>query len=175
MDLLQTQTSAISQCEPSQTSASNLTLNVDDSKPSELGQETVPSSVETGQVSVTDHDSHSQTVAEPCSSISSKVDKKSKRKRPKDGSIIGSHVFTHDRVSLAHSLESVLNFWMATRQPAGVGIENVNRCGWCEFEEGCEWRWVLYSPCFGEILSLNAFLFTGTRRPKKRQQKTEHQ
>lgn len=87
-----------------------------------------------------DGDSETMMIADPSTPALTKVEKKSKRKRPKDGSIIGSHVFTHDRTLLAKSLESVMNFWMGTRQPEGVGIENVNRCGWCEFEEGCEWR-----------------------------------
>jgi exonuclease V len=68
-----------------------------------------------------------------------------KRKRPKDGSIIGSHVFHHDRSQLSKSLEGVLHFWMGIRQPEGVNIEHVSRCGWCEFEEGCEWRYVRFS------------------------------
>ena len=67
-----------------------------------------------------------------------------KRKRPKDGSMIGSHVFHHDRSQLSNSLEGVLRFWMGIRQPEGVNIEHVSRCGWCEFEEGCEWRYVRF-------------------------------
>jgi exonuclease V len=74
---------------------------------------------------------------EPKSPIKSK---KTKRKRPQAGSIIGTHVFQHDRVLLSKNLERTLNFWMGSKEPEGVGIENVSRCGWCEFEEGCEWR-----------------------------------
>jgi exonuclease V len=107
----------------------------------------LPEAGETGKVAQTEFETSEGTIdlERPTTTHSTeamplKPEKKSKRKRPKDGSIIGSHVFTHDRVLLANSLESVLHFWMGVRQPEGVGIENVSRCGWCEFEEGCEWR-----------------------------------
>ena len=74
---------------------------------------------------------------------STRPEGRTKRKRPKDGSIIVSHVFHHDRSQLSENLEGVLHFWMGIRQPEGVGIEHVSRCGWCEFEEGCEWRYVV--------------------------------
>lgn len=63
-----------------------------------------------------------------------------KRKRAKAGSIIGSHIFTHDRSLLADSLSRTVGFWMGTREPEGVSIEHTDRCRWCEFEQGCEWR-----------------------------------
>ncbi|ODN78010.1 hypothetical protein L202_05096 [Cryptococcus amylolentus CBS 6039] len=59
---------------------------------------------------------------------------------PSSGSIIGKHTFTHSPEGLASHLESVLQFWMGEREPKGVEITEARRCGWCEFEEGCEWR-----------------------------------
>ncbi|WRT64395.1 uncharacterized protein IL334_001327 [Kwoniella shivajii] len=56
------------------------------------------------------------------------------------GSIIGTHRFTHSPLTLARHLESVLQFWLGEREPSGVTLEETRRCGWCEFEEGCEWR-----------------------------------
>ena len=56
------------------------------------------------------------------------------------GGIIGHSVFQHNPRLLAVHLESVLEFWMGTREPRGVSLEETRRCGWCEFEEGCEWR-----------------------------------
>lgn len=56
------------------------------------------------------------------------------------GSIIGHSTFTHSPSLLATHLEHVLGWWMGRRQPEGVTVEETRRCGWCEFEEGCEWR-----------------------------------
>jgi exonuclease V len=59
---------------------------------------------------------------------------------PKSGGIIGRHRFKYNAKLLANHLESVMSYWHGRRQPSGVGIEDTRRCGWCEFEEGCEWR-----------------------------------
>lgn len=56
------------------------------------------------------------------------------------GSIIGKTVFTHSQKLLKEHLESVLDWWLGHRLPVGVTLEETRRCGWCEFEEGCEWR-----------------------------------
>lgn len=56
------------------------------------------------------------------------------------GSIIGRTGFTHSPRRLAAHLASVLDWWMGKREAIGVSIEETRRCGWCEFEEGCEWR-----------------------------------
>ena len=56
------------------------------------------------------------------------------------GSIIGRHTFPHSPRLLAVHLESVLAWWLGEREPVGVSLEQTRRCGWCEFEEGCEWR-----------------------------------
>lgn len=56
------------------------------------------------------------------------------------GSIIGRTVFTHSPRRLAAHLTSVLQWWKGEREAVGVGIGETRRCGWCEFEEGCEWR-----------------------------------
>ncbi|WWD09676.1 hypothetical protein V865_007804 [Kwoniella europaea PYCC6329] len=56
------------------------------------------------------------------------------------GTIIGTHKFNHSPLLLAKHLENVLQFWMGEREPSGVTLEQTRRCGWCEFEEGCEWR-----------------------------------
>ncbi|OCF74075.1 hypothetical protein I204_05925 [Kwoniella mangroviensis CBS 8886] len=56
------------------------------------------------------------------------------------GTIIGTHKFNHSPLLLAKHLENVLQFWMGEREPNGVTLEQTRRCGWCEFEEGCEWR-----------------------------------
>jgi exonuclease V len=57
-----------------------------------------------------------------------------------DGSIIGSHRFAYSSTLLADHIERILQFWTGAREPVGVTIENTSRCGWCEFEDGCEWR-----------------------------------
>ncbi|WVR06097.1 hypothetical protein IAU60_003125 [Kwoniella sp. DSM 27419] len=56
------------------------------------------------------------------------------------GSVIGTTTFRHSPLLLSNHLESVLQFWMGEREPGGVTLEETRRCGWCEFEEGCEWR-----------------------------------
>lgn len=67
------------------------------------------------------------------------------------GTIIGRTVFTHSPRRLAAHLVSVLDWWMGKRDAIGVSIEETRRCGWCEFEEGCEWRsvatWVIKLIC----------------------------
>lgn len=60
---------------------------------------------------------------------------------PKSGGIIGRHRFKYDSKSLQRHLESVMSYWHGTRQPSGVDINNTKRCVWCEFEDGCEWRY----------------------------------
>ncbi|KAL1408861.1 hypothetical protein Q8F55_005675 [Vanrija albida] len=56
------------------------------------------------------------------------------------GSIIGRTRFGHNRRLLATHLDSVLEYWKGTRAPRGVAPNEASRCGWCEFEDGCEWR-----------------------------------
>ncbi|WVQ82509.1 hypothetical protein IAT38_004638 [Cryptococcus sp. DSM 104549] len=56
------------------------------------------------------------------------------------GSIIGTSRFTHDPERLGRHLVDVMGFWMGERAPRGVEEKDARRCGWCEFEEGCEWR-----------------------------------
>ena len=57
-----------------------------------------------------------------------------------DGAIIGSHRFAYSPALLSDHIERILEFWTGSREPVGVSVENTTRCGWCEFEEGCEWR-----------------------------------
>jgi exonuclease V len=57
-----------------------------------------------------------------------------------DHRIIGTHSFIHSPRLLAARLDVSLGFWMGRTQPVGVDESEVSRCGWCEFEEGCEWR-----------------------------------
>ncbi|OCF32845.1 hypothetical protein I316_05481 [Kwoniella heveanensis BCC8398] len=64
----------------------------------------------------------------------------SKSRNTGAGSIIGKMTFRHSPLILAAHLESVLEFWMGAREPTGVSLEQTSRCGWCEFEQGCEWR-----------------------------------
>ena len=59
---------------------------------------------------------------------------------PKSGCIIGRHRFKYNTVLLRKHLEGVMSYWHGVRQPSGVDIDNTRRCGWCEFEDGCEWR-----------------------------------
>jgi len=59
---------------------------------------------------------------------------------PKSGGIIGRHRFKYDSELLKKHLEEVMSYWHGIRQPSGVDIKNTRRCGWCEFEDGCEWR-----------------------------------
>ncbi|KAL7419212.1 hypothetical protein Q5752_006049 [Cryptotrichosporon argae] len=56
------------------------------------------------------------------------------------GSIIGRSVFKHDPARLEAHLDSVLGYWRGERAPRGVDVHEANRCAWCEFEDGCEWR-----------------------------------
>jgi exonuclease V len=56
------------------------------------------------------------------------------------GSIIGRHRFQHNIELLERHLASVLQYWHGQREPIGVQLKDTGRCGWCEFEEGCEWR-----------------------------------
>lgn len=57
-----------------------------------------------------------------------------------EGSIIGSQRFAYSRDLLSEHIDKILQFWTGSREPVGVSIENTTRCGWCEFEDGCEWR-----------------------------------
>jgi hypothetical protein len=59
---------------------------------------------------------------------------------PKSGGIIGRHRFKYNSGLLKTHLEGVMSYWHGIRQPSGVDINNTRRCGWCEFEDGCEWR-----------------------------------
>jgi len=59
---------------------------------------------------------------------------------PKSGGIIGRHRFKYNPELLRKHLEGVMSYWHGVRQPSGVDINNTRRCGWCEFEDGCEWR-----------------------------------
>ena len=59
---------------------------------------------------------------------------------PKSGDIIGRHRFKYDSGLLKTHLDGVMSYWHGIRQPSGVDINNTRRCGWCEFEDGCEWR-----------------------------------
>ncbi|WVO16821.1 hypothetical protein L204_104507 [Cryptococcus depauperatus] len=56
------------------------------------------------------------------------------------GTIIGRYTFLHSQSLLATHLQDILQFWMGKRPPRGVEIHQARRCGWCEFEEECEWR-----------------------------------
>lgn len=58
----------------------------------------------------------------------------------KSGDIIGRHRFKYDAAALSRHLEKVMGYWRGSRSPEGVGVADTRRCGWCEFEEGCEWR-----------------------------------
>lgn len=57
-----------------------------------------------------------------------------------EGSIIGSQRFPYSSDLLSEHIDRILQFWTGIREPVGVSIENTTRCGWCEFEDGCEWR-----------------------------------
>lgn len=56
------------------------------------------------------------------------------------GGVIGRSRFKHDPRMLETHLRSVLDVWMGRREPVGVSLNHINRCAWCEFEDGCEWR-----------------------------------
>lgn len=68
------------------------------------------------------------------------IDPRAKPAEDDDGSIIGSHRFAYSPSLLSEHIDRILQFWTGSRDPVGVSIENTTRCGWCEFEEGCEWR-----------------------------------
>ncbi|KAK8866159.1 hypothetical protein IAR55_001310 [Kwoniella newhampshirensis] len=87
-------------------------------------------------VITSDEDDHRSLTSSPPRSSSVLNDKPGES----SGSIIGKTRFTHSPTLLAAHLESVLQFWMGEREPQGVSLEETRRCGWCEFEEGCEWR-----------------------------------
>ncbi|WWC66139.1 uncharacterized protein I206_100039 [Kwoniella pini CBS 10737] len=67
-------------------------------------------------------------------------DKEDEEDNQSSGTIIGTHRFKHSSLLLARHLENVFQFWMGEREPSGVSLEETRRCGWCEFEENCEWR-----------------------------------
>lgn len=75
----------------------------------------------------------SQTAAEVEPDVNSEL-------KSSAGAIIGKHRFRHSPDKLAAHLNSVLAFWTGERPPIGVTVEHTTRCGWCEFEDGCEWR-----------------------------------
>ena len=62
------------------------------------------------------------------------------KKTSEAGMIIGKTVFTHSPRRLAIHLASALQWWMGERPAVGVSVRETRRCGWCEFEENCEWR-----------------------------------
>ena len=68
--------------------------------------------------------------------------KSAEKTSTKSGSIVGETVFSHSPRILATHLSSVLQWWMGEREAVGVSIHDTRRCEWCEFEEGCEWRYV---------------------------------
>nr|XP_019049532.1 hypothetical protein I302_03321 [Kwoniella bestiolae CBS 10118]OCF28462.1 hypothetical protein I302_03321 [Kwoniella bestiolae CBS 10118] len=84
--------------------------------------------------------SNSSRNSKPSQSPSNNDDKDRDSDNLPSGTIIGTHRFTHSPLLLARHLENVLQFWMGEREPFGVTLEQTKRCGWCEFEEGCEWR-----------------------------------
>ncbi|BGP27563.1 hypothetical protein JCM10295v2_006535 [Rhodotorula toruloides] len=59
---------------------------------------------------------------------------------PSDPGLIGVEKIKVDTEELSAWLESISAYWRGEREPIGVLVTEVNRCRFCEFEDGCEWR-----------------------------------
>ncbi|WWC86518.1 uncharacterized protein L201_001395 [Kwoniella dendrophila CBS 6074] len=105
--------------------------------------EEIPPESQTSQSKST---SNETTINKKSSSKSQNRDKESNDKSDEEegnlpsGTIIGTHKFKHSPLLLAKHLDSVFQFWMGEREPIGVNLHQTKRCGWCEFEQNCEWR-----------------------------------
>ncbi|KLO07013.1 hypothetical protein SCHPADRAFT_932722 [Schizopora paradoxa] len=79
-----------------------------------------------------------QTVAPTASSPESE----SKEKKPQalDKALIGTKKFKFNSELLDKHMKSILQWWYGERPSVGVSLENTNRCGSCEYRDGCEWR-----------------------------------
>ena len=108
---------------------------------SEAGQAVIRTSQNIGDSTTPTRRSTSPraTTSTPSSSPSPEPAIKAKA-NTSSGSIIGRHRFTHSPRLLAAHLSSVLAWWLGDREPVGVSVAETGRCGWCEFEEKCEWR-----------------------------------
>ncbi|KAG0143593.1 hypothetical protein CROQUDRAFT_661034 [Cronartium quercuum f. sp. fusiforme G11] len=54
--------------------------------------------------------------------------------------IIGSVLFQYDHSELQKFVGEALAFWNGDRAARGVPLTEIDRCGPCEFQSGCEWR-----------------------------------
>ncbi|KAL7338047.1 exonuclease V [Rhodotorula toruloides] len=57
-----------------------------------------------------------------------------------DPGLIGVEKIKVDADELSAWLASITAYWKGEREPIGVRVTEVNRCRFCEFEDGCEWR-----------------------------------
>lgn len=57
-----------------------------------------------------------------------------------DGEPFASEEVTYDGALLRETLSSSLEYWLGSRRPRGVDIEDAWKCGTCEYSDGCEWR-----------------------------------
>ncbi|BGP35268.1 hypothetical protein JCM10296v2_007103 [Rhodotorula toruloides] len=57
-----------------------------------------------------------------------------------DPGLIGVEKIKVDTDELSAWLASITAYWKSEREPVGVRVTEVNRCRFCEFEDGCEWR-----------------------------------
>lgn len=56
------------------------------------------------------------------------------------GSVVGTRSFGYEGRELEGYVRDVMRWWKGEREPRGVEIEEAEKCRWCEFAEGCEWR-----------------------------------
>lgn len=61
------------------------------------------------------------------------------KSRAADRSIIGTVSFPHDSAMLDDHLRDILRVWMGERALRGVREDQVGRCRFCEYVDGCEW------------------------------------
>lgn len=57
-----------------------------------------------------------------------------------DPTLLAQVRFPYEATSLAGSLQSMVDLWQHKRFLRGVPPELANRCGYCEFQDGCQWR-----------------------------------
>jgi len=53
--------------------------------------------------------------------------------------VIGTKVFKFDRNLFTAHIRRVMQYWLGSRSPVGVELEDVGRCRSCEYENDCEW------------------------------------
>ncbi|PRQ71162.1 Exonuclease V - a 5' deoxyribonuclease-domain containing protein [Rhodotorula toruloides] len=76
----------------------------------------------------------------PAVSSSTTTSLASRSQAAADPGLIGVEKIRVDTDELSAWLASITAYWKGEREPVGVRVTEVNRCRFCEFEDGCEWR-----------------------------------